>query len=176
MRPFAPFIASLLARDTCRYIEAKAGDGCYNLAQNCGISQDDLTKFNPSPFDCDKIKIGDTICCSAGALPDLSPQKKADGSCASYIVKSEDTCASIGAGHQLEDWQKIESFNKETWGWSGCSLIQAGQTICLSEGSPPFPAEMKNAVCGPQVSSSSTMTFVLESLRLRRGPEHQAAS
>jgi hypothetical protein len=45
----------------------------------------------------------------------------------------------------------VELFNKETWGWLGCSNLQAGQNIYLSTGSPPFPAPVENAVYGPQV-------------------------
>ena len=151
MHTVATLLSSLLARDVCRQIDAKAGDGCWSLAKACGISQEDLVKFNPEPFSCDKIEVGTAICCSAGTLPDFSPQKQADGRCASYTVKGKDTCSSIGTAHKLKDWHKIDSFNGQTWSWSGCSSLQTGQQICLSEGTPPFPAEMKNAVCGPQV-------------------------
>jgi chitinase len=47
--------------------------------------------------------------------------------------------------------EQLEERNKNTWGWAGCSYLQPGQVICLSTGSPPMPAPLANAVCGPQV-------------------------
>lgn len=145
-------LLSLIARDTCRYIQAQSGDGCSSLIKRCSISQSDFDKFNPAPFSCKSIEIGDYVCCSSGSFPDFSPKPKSDGHCASYTVQSGETCSSIATAHQIKDWHDLEHFNKQTWGWAGCSLIQTGQKICLSDGIPPFPAEMKGALCGPQVS------------------------
>lgn len=145
----------LVARDTCNYIQVASGDGCWALAQKCGISQDDLTTYNPSPFSCDTIQVGDYVCCSAGSPPDFSPQQDSNGNCASYTVQADDTCSSIASAHSIKDWHKIENVNNQTWAWSGCSLIQVGQNICLSEGTPPFPASVQGTVCGPQVRVNS---------------------
>lgn len=37
-------LASTALGSTCKYIQAHAGDGCWSLAERCGISQSDLTK------------------------------------------------------------------------------------------------------------------------------------
>jgi len=37
----------------------------------------------------------------------------------------------------------------------GCSDLQAGELICLSTGTPPMPAPIANAVCGPQKPGTS---------------------
>lgn len=147
----ASLLTTLVARDTCNYIQAQSGDGCYSLAQRCGISQDDFTTYNPTPFSCDTIEVGDYVCCSAGTLPDFSPQQQANGDCASYTVQSGDTCSSIATANQIKDWHDIEKVNNQTWAWAGCSRIQIGQNICLSSGIPPFPSPVESAVCGPQV-------------------------
>lgn len=34
-------------------------------------------------------------------------------------------------------------------GWNGCKNLLIGQTICLSKGTPPLPAPVSNAQCGP---------------------------
>jgi hypothetical protein len=42
-------------------------------------------------------------------------------------------------------------FNKNAWGWNGCKLLWVVVNMCLSSGSPPMPAPVENAVCGPTV-------------------------
>jgi hypothetical protein len=42
----------------------------------------------------------------------------------------------------------LTAWNTQTWGWEGCSNLQLGN-ICLSTGSPPMPAPVTDAVCGP---------------------------
>lgn len=147
----AALLTGLVARDTCRAIQANPGDGCWDLAKRCDISQDELSSYNSEPFSCKSIKAGDYVCCSMGTLPDFSPQPQENGECASYMVRSGDTCSSLAAAKGIKDWRKIETFNNETWGWAGCNHIQAGQNICVSSGAAPFPAPVKSAVCGPQV-------------------------
>lgn len=49
----------------------------------------------------------------------------------------------------------IEARNADTWGWQGCGNIFLGMKICLSTGTPPFPATVPNAVCGPQVNDTA---------------------
>lgn len=143
--------------NTCSYIQANAGDGCSSLAQRCHISQADLQKYNPGSDFCKTLKKGQYVCCSSGSLPDFSPKKNADGSCFSYTVKSGDVCAAIATAHSTTP-DKIESYNKHTWGWQGCDHLMVGQAICLSDGDPPMPAPVKNAVCGPQVPGTKRPT------------------
>lgn len=143
-------LLSLSLADTCQYIRAAGGDGCWSLAQKCGISQDDLKSYNPVTDFCNNIKADQVICCSAGDLPDFSPKPSSNGTCFTYTVNHDDTCDSIATANKM-DKAKIPGYNNETWGWAGCSSMQLGQRICLSEGTPPFPAPMEDAKCGPQV-------------------------
>lgn len=139
------------ARSTCKYTQVQSGDGCWALAQRCGISQDDLKKYNragvctsPNPI------VGEYICCSTGTLPDFSPKPNADGSCKTYSIKQNDLCSNIASANSITV-DMINDRNKMTWGWMGCSSLVVGASICVSTGSPPMPAAMQNAVCGPQV-------------------------
>ncbi|KAF9894255.1 hypothetical protein FE257_007757 [Aspergillus nanangensis] len=72
-----------------------------------------------------------------------------DGSCASYSIQKDDGYNAIAKKNHITK-DKIEKLNKDTWGWAGCDNLQANQRICLSEGEPPMPAPLPNAVCGPQ--------------------------
>jgi hypothetical protein len=46
---------------------------------------------------------------------------------------------------------ELDTFNKKkTWGWAGCDKLWPDAKICLSSGTPPMPAHIANAVCGPQ--------------------------
>jgi chitinase len=140
-------------RDTCRYIQAQSGDGCWSLTQRCGITQAQLESYNGGASFCNNINIDQYVCCSSGTLPDFSPQPT-NGNCYSYTVKAQDTCASIATAHQMK-FSVIENNNNQTWGWMGCSDLQIGQKICLSTGKPPFPVNVPNAVCGPQANGTT---------------------
>jgi hypothetical protein len=142
----------LHSRATCSYAQADPGDGCWALTQKCKISQADLIRYNGGKSDfCSTLKSGQYVCCGPGTLPDFSPQPNPDGSCKSYTVKADDTCATIAAANQISNYTKLEEVNKQTWGFAGCRYIQPGQYICLSSGDPPMPAPVTDAVCGPQV-------------------------
>ncbi|KAF3480459.1 killer toxin alpha/beta [Arthroderma uncinatum] len=133
----------------CRTISVVFGDSCGTLAQRCGISANDFTKYNPDPNLCPGLAVGQRVCCSPGTLPDIRPKPEQDGSCASYTVKSGDTCSAIAASNGLKV-EDLGKFNDKTiWGWFGCNSLLAGTRICLSSGSPPMPAPVPNAVCGP---------------------------
>lgn len=138
--------------DVCSYIQAHAGDGCWSLAQRCGISQQDLTSYNPAPNFCNNILADQYVCCSEGSLPDFSPKPDDDGNCYVYVIKQDDTCLDIAKANKM-DADKIPDYNNLTWGWTGCNMLQRGQKICLSEGMPPFPSPADGVNCGPQVRS-----------------------
>ncbi|KAI1123371.1 hypothetical protein F5Y10DRAFT_286254 [Nemania abortiva] len=142
----------LIDRDTCDYIQAQSGDGCWALAQRCGITEAELESYNGGAGFCNSINIGQYVCCSLGSLPDFSPHPT-NGNCYAYTVQAQDTCASIAEAHQMQA-SGIEDHNGQTWGWMGCLDLQIGQRICLSEGNPPFPVNVPNAVCGPQVNDT----------------------
>lgn len=143
---------ALSGRDTCSYIQAESGDGCWSLAQRCGITKDELDSYNGPASFCDSITVKQYVCCSSGSLPDFTPQPT-DGNCYAYTVQANDTCASTAAAHQMQV-SGIENNNNQSWGWMGCSDLQIGQKICLSTGNPPFPVNLPNAVCGPQVNNT----------------------
>lgn len=122
-----------------------------SLAAECGISASDFDKYNPGSTFCSTLVPGQHVCCSAGTMPDYRPQPNADGTCASHYVEIDENCATLAAANGLTI-AEIESFNNDTWAWEGCDAdrFQARQYICLSKGDPPMPAEVANAVCGPQ--------------------------
>ncbi|KAH6617548.1 hypothetical protein F5144DRAFT_660933 [Chaetomium tenue] len=147
---------ALRARATCRTVQVQSGDGCAELAARCGISGADFTKLHPGSF-CSTLKPKQHVCCTSGDLPDFRPKPSQDGSCYSYQVKRNDNCANLAAEYGLTI-EQIVSFNKNTWGWSGCTVLLFDAIICLSSGSPPFPGEIFNAECGPQKRGSKPPT------------------
>lgn len=138
---------------TCAYIQAQADDGCWALAQRCGISEGDLAKYNPGANFCNNIFRDQYVCCSEGSLPDFSPKPDDDGNCFVYTINDGDTCYDIAKANKM-DADKIPGYNNFTWGWTGCGALPKHQKICLSEGMPPFPAPDDAVVCGPQVGPS----------------------
>ena len=140
----------LTPRADCTTVQVVSGDTCASLATKCGISGATFTQYNPSSTLCSTLQPFQHVCCSSGTLPDFAPKPNADGSCASYNVKTDDSCAAIAAAHSLTVNQLI-GFNSQTWGWNGCTILWVGIRICLSSGTPPMPAPVQGVVCGPQV-------------------------
>ncbi|KGO73174.1 Glycoside hydrolase, superfamily [Penicillium italicum] len=145
------------ARAECRAVQVDYGNGCPELAAKCGISAADFTKYNPASDFCSKLKPKQHVCCSQGILPDFSPKPNADGSCYAYKVKDNDNCDDLAAEWSLTR-QDLEDFNKNTWGWNGCTPMYSKTVMCLSKGTAPFPAEIANAQCGPQKPGSKPPT------------------
>lgn len=141
--------AKLSPRGQCSTVQVISGDSCASLAKKCHISGADFTKYNPGSDFCATLKPYQHVCCSAGTLPDFAPKQNSDGSCYTYKVVANDNCANLAAEYSLTN-DKRESFNKKTWAWNGCSELFVGTVICLSTGTPPMPASLSNAVCGPQ--------------------------
>ncbi len=140
----------LTPRADCTTVQVVSGDTCASLATKCGISGATFTQYNPSSTLCSTLQPFQHVCCSSGTLPDFAPKPNADGSCASYNVKTDDSCAAIAAAHSLTVNQLI-GFNSQTWGWNGCTILWVGIRICLSLSTPPMPAPVQGVVCGPQV-------------------------
>lgn len=134
---------------TCDYTQTEPGDGCWALADRCGISQSELVEYN-EPDLCNNLIVGEYVCCSPGGLPDFTPQPNPDGSCRTHEVVSGDICDTIARENEMTV-DDIEERNRMTWGWMGCSHLMVGGRICLSTGRPPMPSPVENAVCGPQV-------------------------
>lgn len=167
-------------RALCRDIQVVQGDSCASLASRCGISGINFEKFNPKTNLCSTLMPKQYVCCTAGDLPDReylhlpkappvrlhtsplltlsdTPQPGADGSCRAYRVAGGDGCWSIAEAFGITQTH-IENVNKKTWGWAGCSALQAEQVICLSSGSPPFPPAIPDTACGPQVPGTTKPT------------------
>lgn len=142
--------APLASRADCRTIQVVSGDSCASLATKCGVSGADFTKYNPSSTFCSTLQPFQHVCCSSGTLPDFTPKPNSDGSCATYTVQTNDNCYGIAAANGLTV-ANLVNFNNKTWAFNGCANIWVGTIICLSTGTPPMPAPVANAVCGPQV-------------------------
>lgn len=138
---------------TCQYVQVEKGDNCISIAETrCKITVDRLYALNGiNESYCKSLQLKEALCCSRGDKPVLTPQEGEDGSCASYKIKEDDICQTIEDEFYLESGD-LDKFNKgKTWGWAGCSMLVLNATICLSDGTPPMPAPIGNAVCGPQV-------------------------
>lgn len=140
----------LFSRAECKTEKVQDGDSCAAIASRCGISGADFTKYNSAKGFCSKLKPGQHVCCSSGTLPDFSPKPHKDGSCATTTVGDGESCSTIAAANGITE-KDIDGFNKKTWGWTGCKNIFKNSVICVSKGSPPMPAEVSDAQCGPQV-------------------------
>ncbi|KAH8673384.1 glycoside hydrolase family 18 protein [Xylariales sp. PMI_506] len=141
-------------RADCTTVQVIQNDSCASLAVKCGISGATFTSYNPSSTLCSTLQPGQHVCCSAGTLPDFRPKPNSDGSCATYTTIADDNCYSIAASNSLTV-DDLENFNTDTWAWNGCDNLWVGVIMCLSTGSPPMPAPVSNAVCGPQVPGTA---------------------
>jgi len=74
---------------------------------------------------------------------------KRDGACTSYFTVTNDNCWSIGQKYGVTAAQLAQWNDKVTWGWPGCDGLPLGINICVSAGTPPMPAPVPDAVCGP---------------------------
>ncbi|PGH07080.1 hypothetical protein AJ79_06358 [Helicocarpus griseus UAMH5409] len=91
---------------------------------------------------------------SAALLGPFAPEPSPDGSCATYTIASGDSCYALAGAYDLTI-EELNSFNENTWAWNGCDLLFVDTIICLSSGTPPIPAPVSNAVCGPQVPGTA---------------------
>jgi chitinase len=146
-------VNALHPRTACSVVEVYFGDTCTSLASECDITLAEFEDYNPSSTMCStpsSLMPGQHVCCSSGTLPDFAPQPYSNGTCYTYLVQTGDSCSDLAATWSLTV-DEVESYNNDTWGWMGCGDMQANNNICLSSGSPPMPASIANAVCGPQV-------------------------
>ncbi|KAK4666785.1 hypothetical protein QC763_303275 [Podospora pseudopauciseta] len=125
----------------CQSINAQPGEGCFELAQRCRISQYDFDRFNPNV--CGNIYVGMRMCCTEPVcclsppssrrrtVPppptiELSPPPPAGGSCETYTVKGGDTCEDIASAFGVSE-DGLDRINVFTSGWGGCKyLFSAG--------------------------------------------------
>lgn len=146
-----PSRISLVKRATCtKTVDVIEHDTCGTLATRCNIPGADITKYNTKANFCATLTPFQPVCCSPGDPPDRTPKPNADGSCAMYTTVASDTCSGIAAKNTITV-ATLESLNRNTWGWNGCDNLWVGVNMCLSTGTPPMPAAVPNAMCGPQV-------------------------
>ncbi|KAJ6781351.1 hypothetical protein PWT90_02762 [Aphanocladium album] len=117
--------ADLAARGLCRSIQVEQNDSCGKLAEKCGISGADFTKYNSAEGFCANLRPKQHVCCSTGDMPDFRPKPNADGSCATVTVTTGENCDSISAANSLTKDDLME-FNKNTWAWTGCKNVLKG--------------------------------------------------
>lgn len=86
--------APLSPRTDCRTTAVQAGDGCYSVAQRCGITQANLEKYNRANL-CSTLIPEEKICCSTGTLPSTLPPGNSDGTCKLRTVVLGDDCPSL---------------------------------------------------------------------------------
>jgi hypothetical protein len=162
--------ASQAAAAECTTTEVHTGDSCGSLATKCGISGADFTKYNSKSDLCSTLAEGQHVCCSSGSLPDFAPKPNADGSCATYHIQAGEGCSVIAAKFSITI-DKLESFNKETWGWPTCDrYMVVDQAICVSTGSPPMPAPIQDTKCGPQMLGTQRPSGDFELAKLNPCP------
>ncbi|KAH8695443.1 hypothetical protein BGW36DRAFT_299192 [Talaromyces proteolyticus] len=141
---------------TCRTVTVVSLDSCGSLASECGISANDFATYNSQHTNlCSTLAVGEKVCCTPGGLPNWQPSANSDGTCVVYNVQPGDNCDAIKANY---GWQTtdLNSFNNgTTWGWTGCDPLQAGLAMCVSKGTPPLPASVSNAICGPIVPGTT---------------------
>ncbi|RBQ71063.1 hypothetical protein VDGD_07000 [Verticillium dahliae] len=136
----------------CKYLVVAKDNTCPQLAADCGISTTKFYELNgggSSAF-CNNLKIRSAVCCTAGDKPNLKPKDNSDGSCAVYTIKKGDGCFDIADPNGLTVTELHNLNTGKTWGWGDCDLLKENMKICLSGGTPPMPAPIENAICGPQ--------------------------
>ncbi|KAL4733440.1 glycoside hydrolase superfamily [Aspergillus similis] len=148
----------LAARDEeCTTIQVASGDTCDTLAAECGVPTAEFIEYNSQLDSSCDVVAGQHVCCTDGDLPDYTPSADSDGNCYSYTVQTGDTCSALAAAYDItaDDIETWNTGSNGTWGWMGCNDLLVGSYICLSDGWPPMPANVPNAVCGPQVNNTA---------------------
>jgi chitinase len=87
------------------------------------------------------------VCCSSGTLPSKRPNQNPDGSCFSVPVVDGSFCNEWEKKYDVTE-AEINTWNSNTWRWTGCTSLQIGQSVCMSAGSAPLPAQNASIPCG----------------------------
>ncbi|KAG7287400.1 hypothetical protein NEMBOFW57_006911 [Staphylotrichum longicolle] len=132
--------ARLSPRADCKFTTVGAGEGCYAVAQRCGISQTQLENFNRANL-CNSLILNERVCCSSGTLPSTLPPGNSDGTCKTRQVVLGDDCGSLAnkCGISGDDFTKANPQN------GLCSTLAEGQHVCCSQGKLPDLRPKKNA-------------------------------
>lgn len=119
-------------RADCKTTKVKAGDGCWAVADRCGITQANLEKYNRKDL-CNTLVKDEVVCCSSGTLPNTLPPGNSDGTCKTREVVAKDDCGSLASkcGISTNDFMKA---NTKT---NLCSTLMEGQKVCCTAGKYP---------------------------------------
>lgn len=122
----------LVARADCKTATVQAGDGCWAVANRCGISQADLEKYNRANL-CTTLIKEEKVCCGSGTLPSTLPNGNSDGTCKTRSVVSGDSCDSLASkcGISRADFNKV---NTKT---NLCLTLAPSQNVCCTDGKLP---------------------------------------
>ncbi|KAK4196868.1 family 18 putative glycoside hydrolase [Triangularia verruculosa] len=136
----SPRFARLSPRADCRITTVQAGEGCWAVADRCGISQTQLQNFNRANL-CNSLVLGERVCCSTGTLPSTLPPGNSDGTCKTRQVVLGDDCGSLAnkCGITGDDFTKA---NPQT---GLCAKLTEGQHVCCSQGNLPDLRPKKGA-------------------------------
>ena len=115
----------------CKTRSVISGDACGSLASKCGISAADFIKANPKSNLCSTLAVGQPVYCTNGRMPDLKPKPDANGDCAVYTTKQDDSCSVIAAARDLTV-ADLENLNKKTWGWNAVVRSSIPISECVS--------------------------------------------
>ena len=122
----------LVVRADCRTASVESGDGCWAVANRCGIGQADLERYNRANL-CTTLVRDEKVCCSSGTLPSTLPGGNSDGTCKTRAVVSKDDCGSLASkcGISAADFMKVNTKADL------CSTLAPGQQVCCSDGIRP---------------------------------------
>jgi hypothetical protein len=157
---------------TCKTRDVVEKDDCSSLAAKCGISANDFMKANTKTNLCSNLMPGQKVCCTAGKYPDLKPKPDANGNCATYYTKKDDSCSKVAIARDLTVDDLME-FNKNTWGWNGCKpeVFYENFLMCVSKGTPPMPATVP--VWLPSSTLPSLLPLLTHNVTERRLRAHE---
>ncbi|KAK9764227.1 hypothetical protein K7432_008447 [Basidiobolus ranarum] len=148
----------------------KAGDTCYLISTNNGITLENLLKANPG-VNCDVIYVGQTFCIPGGAtIPPKStsavPTPTSTPSicqpnATKYTVKAGDTCYLISTNNGIT----LENLLKANPGVN-CDVIFVGQSLCIPRGAtipPKTTSAQPTPTPTPATCQSNTIKYTVKS-------------
>ncbi|KAK5652624.1 hypothetical protein OQA88_10217 [Cercophora sp. LCS_1] len=159
---------TLAPRADCTAVRVASGDSCWSLAQqkcNPKISTDDFYKFNGgSDKICGTIQPGDSVCCTAGTLPNTDPKSNPDGTCKYVQVEQGDTCGGIAESRcpQKISLSQLTKFNGGSQAF--CTNLKLKSVVCCSEGTKPDLRPKKNldGSCATHVVKKNEVCFDIQ--------------
>ncbi|KAK6457927.1 glycoside hydrolase superfamily [Scheffersomyces xylosifermentans] len=91
----------------------------------------------------------------------VDAKQNADGSCYAHTVASGETCQYLMTKFtNIKTEANLNKWNANTFNWMGCTGGHpwAGDKVCVSPGTPPQPASVAGAQCGPQAPGAAFNT------------------